>query len=186
MKQIEAIFLDRDGTIGGDDKVHYPGKFELFPYVEEEIKRLKKDNIKIFSFTNQPGISKGLAQRKDFVQELKGFGFNDVYICPHRHDEGCSCRKPNAGMLMEAQQKHELMLENCVVIGDRWSDIVAATKVGCIKILVQTGAGKSALNEHFDKLNDVHIDYIANDFQDAISWVYSNFTISNAYNSNRK
>lgn len=179
MRQIEAIFLDRDGTIGGDDTVHYPGEFELFPYVGKEIKRLKQDNIKIFSFTNQPGISNGLAERQDFVQELKDFGFNDVYICPHRHDEGCSCRKPNTGMLIEAQQKHELTLENCVVVGDRWSDIVAAAKVGSIKILVKTGAGKSSLNEHFDKLNDVNIDYIANDFKDAISWLYSNYILSN-------
>lgn len=179
MRRIEAIFLDRDGTIGGDDTVHYPGEFELFPYVEKGIKRLKQDNIKIFSFTNQPGISNGLAKRQDFVQELKGFGFNDVYICPHRHDEGCSCRKPNTGMLMEAQQKHELTLENCVVVGDRWSNIVAAAKVGSIKILVKTGAGKSSLNEHFDKLNDVNIDYIANDFKDAISWLYRNFILSN-------
>ncbi|GIO21608.1 HAD-IIIA family hydrolase [Oceanobacillus sp. J11TS1] len=179
MRQIEAIFLDRDGTIGGDDTVHYPGDFELFPYVEKEIKRLKQDNIKIFSFTNQPGISNGSAKRQDFVQELKGFGFDDVYICPHRHDEGCSCRKPKTGMLIEAQQKHNLTLENCVVVGDRWSDIVAAAKMGSIKILVKTGAGKSSLNEHFDKLNGVNIDYIANDLKDAISWLYSNFILSN-------
>ncbi len=82
-------------------------------------------------------------------------------------------------MLIEAQQKHELRLENCAVVGDRWSDIVAAAKVGSIKILVKTGAGKSSLNEHFDKLNDVNIDYIANDFKDTISWLYRNFILSN-------
>lgn len=26
-RKIEAVFLDRDGTIGGDDTVHYPGTF---------------------------------------------------------------------------------------------------------------------------------------------------------------
>ncbi|MDQ0273672.1 histidinol phosphatase-like enzyme [Cytobacillus purgationiresistens] len=47
-------------------------------------------------------------------------------------------------MLIEAQQKYHLNLEKCVVIGDRWSDIVAANKVGSIKILVKTGAGESS------------------------------------------
>ncbi|MFS1518834.1 HAD-IIIA family hydrolase [Bacillus sp. SCS-151] len=179
MKQIEAIFLDRDGTIGGDDTVHYPGDFELYPNIDLQINRLRKDNIKILSFTNQPGISRGLAKAEDFIGELKGFGFDDVYICPHSHNEGCSCRKPNTGMLTEAQQKHDLTLENCVVIGDRWSDIVAASKVGSIKILVRTGAGESSLNEHFDKLRDINIDYIANHLQDAINWLYNNFILGN-------
>ena len=31
---------------------------------------------------------------------------------------------------MEAQPTYNLTLENCVVIGDRWSDIVAAAKAG--------------------------------------------------------
>jgi histidinol phosphatase-like enzyme len=82
-------------------------------------------------------------------------------------------------MLMEAQQTYNLTLENCVVIGDRWSDIVAAAKVGCIKILVRTGAGASSLEEHCEKLKDIKIDYIANDLKDAISWLYKNFMISN-------
>ncbi|MGP1907999.1 HAD-IIIA family hydrolase [Metabacillus sp. JX24] len=179
MNQIEAIFLDRDGTIGGDDTVHYPGEFELFPYTALEINRLKRDNIKIFSFTNQPGISRGLAKEEDFKNELRGFGFDDIYMCPHSHNEGCSCRKPNTGMLTEAQQTYDLNLENCVVIGDRWSDIVAAAKVGCIKILVRTGAGESSLSEHCEKLKDIKIDYIANDLKDAISWLYKNFMLSN-------
>ncbi|MEF3086938.1 HAD-IIIA family hydrolase [Bacillus altitudinis] len=179
MKQIEAIFLDRDGTIGGDDTIHYPGKFELFPYTAIQINKLKKDNVKIFSFTNQPGISSGLAKVKDFKEELKGFGFDEVYICPHGHNDGCSCRKPGIGMLMEAQQKHDLTLENCVVIGDRWSDIVAADKVGSIKILVRTGAGEYSLSEHFDKLSGIKIDYIANDLNDAINWLYKNSFLNN-------
>lgn len=32
MTNIEAIFIDRDGTIGGDTTIHYPGSFTLFPF----------------------------------------------------------------------------------------------------------------------------------------------------------
>lgn len=35
---IEAIFLDRDGTIGGSNDIQYPGDFQLFP---KQSKRLK-------------------------------------------------------------------------------------------------------------------------------------------------
>ena len=52
ISKIEAVFLDRDGTIGGDDTLHYPGTFKLFPYSQELISRLKGDGIKVFSFTN--------------------------------------------------------------------------------------------------------------------------------------
>ncbi|MFG6115559.1 HAD-IIIA family hydrolase [Halobacillus sp. MO56] len=177
MKKIDAVFLDRDGTIGGDDTVHYPGVFELFPYTAYEINRLKRDEIRIFSFTNQPGISRGLATHKEFEEELIAFGFDDVYICPHDHNAGCICRKPNTGMLTKASKDYDLVLENCVVIGDRWSDMAAASKVGSISILVRTGAGDSSLIEHFDKLKDIKIDYIANDLKDAVSWLYKNYLV---------
>ncbi|MFG6117736.1 HAD-IIIA family hydrolase [Thalassobacillus sp. B23F22_16] len=134
--------------------------------------------MKTFSFTNQPGISRGLAKEEDFKRELIAFGFDDVYICPHDHREGCFCRKPNTGMLMEAQKNYDLSLSNTIVIGDRWSDMVAAEKAGCMKILVRTGAGDSSLNNHADKLRNITLDYIANDLQDAIGWLYENNLIS--------
>ena len=72
MTNIEAIFIDRDGTIGGDTTIHYPGSFTLFPFTKESLQKLKAQNIKLFSFTNQPGIADGKATVNDFVQELKG------------------------------------------------------------------------------------------------------------------
>jgi histidinol-phosphate phosphatase family protein len=179
VKHIEAIFLDRDGTIGGDETVHYPGKFELFPYTASLIEKLKNDKIKIFSFTNQPGISRGLAKVEEFKEELIGFGFDRVYICPHDHKEGCSCRKPGIGMLLEAKKAHNLTLENCVVIGDRWSDMLAAEKAGCIKILVKTGSGTASLNEYFEKIKEIQIDYIADDLKHAVSWLYNHYHLGN-------
>ncbi|WP_214812076.1 HAD-IIIA family hydrolase [Exiguobacterium sp. s127] len=177
MKNIEAVFLDRDGT-GGGTTMHYPGEFKLFPYTALAINRLKKDRIPLFSFTNQPGISKGFATIEDFQQELTGFGFDDVYICPHNPQEGCTCRKPGIGMLSKAQKAHNLTLENCVVIGDRWTDMLAASTAGCIKILVRTGAGEMSLRDHRDESNNIRIDYIASDLKDAISWLYSQYSLT--------
>lgn len=180
IRKIEAIFLDRDGTIGGDDTVHYPGTFELFSHSQELIYKLRKDGIKVFSFTNQPGISEGKATPQDFIDELTTFGFDDTFICSHSHNEGCSCRKPNIGMLTKGAVKYKLNLENCVVIGDRWSDMLAASRANCIKILVKTGAGQSALNEHYDKIRDIDIEYVAENIKVAIDWLYCHLDITSS------
>jgi histidinol-phosphate phosphatase family protein len=115
---IQAIFIDRDGTIGGSDKVVYPGEFQLFPCVRSSINQLIKSGKMIISFTNQPGISRGEVKREDFEKELIDFGFDKVYLCPHQHDEGCNCRKPSTGMLLRAAKENDLNLNNCFVIGD--------------------------------------------------------------------
>lgn len=101
---IQAIFLDRDGTLGGSDRVIYPGEFTLFQGVEESIQLLKDAGILICSFTNQPGISRGEATVDDFAHELTGLGFDRVYVCPHAHGEGCTCRKPSPCMLLRAAE----------------------------------------------------------------------------------
>ena len=176
INQIQAIFIDRDGTIGGTDEAIYPCNFEVFPFVRKSLSLLKQNKNLIFSFTNQPGISKGEAKISDFEQELLSFGFDKIYLCPHQHGEGCSCRKPLPGMLEKAASDNNLDLSKCVVIGDRWTDLVAANEVGAIKILVRTGAGERELNkfnnnEFYGKWAVVRPDYIAKDLEDAINWL---------------
>ncbi|WP_407647328.1 HAD-IIIA family hydrolase [Gracilibacillus oryzae] len=174
----KAIFIDRDGTIGGTDKVVYPGEFQLFPFVDNTISRLKEAGNLIFSFTNQPGISRGEATREDFEKELKSFGFDQIYLCPHQHNEGCLCRKPSAAMLSQAALENDLNLTECIVIGDRWTDMLAAQEAGCMKILVKTGAGAEAFqkyknNDYYGKYAEVTPDYIASNFKEAVDWVIS-------------
>lgn len=176
MTNIQAIFIDRDGTIGGDTIVHYPGEFTLFPFTQDALRTLKEQNIKLFSFTNQPGIADGKASIENFIQELEAFGFDDIYLCPHRHGDGCECRKPSTGMLLQASKKHELDLTKCIVIGDRWTDIVAGANVNATTILVQTGAGHDALHTYRDKWAHIEPSYIAENFQDAVIWILKRIT----------
>lgn len=170
-KNIQAVFLDRDGTIGGDTDATYPDKFELYPYTNEAIKILKDKGIRIFAFTNQPGISRGEAMEEDFTNELRGFGFEKAYICPHSPEENCKCRKPATGLLLKAEQEYGLDLEKCVVIGDRWSDMLAAERVKARKILVLTGCGKDALAKDRDKWLEVEPDYVADNILEAVKWI---------------
>lgn len=171
---IDAVFIDRDGTIGGDCSIIYPGAFKLYPFAEEAVKLLKSLGIKVFAFTNQPGISRGESTVNDFEKELLGFGFDKAYICPHRPEEQCSCRKPSHKLLVKASIEHKIDLKRCAVIGDRWSDMLAGHNAGTKKILVVTGAGNEALGKYRNKWADVQPDYVAENVLDAVLWLLSN------------
>src|SRR5690625_4062374 len=97
MMRMKAVFIDRDGTIGGTDQVEYPGEMKLFPSAEQLIQQLKDLGYLVYSFTNQPDVSRGKVMEVDFVKELTKFGFDGVYLCPHTHEDGCHCRKPLPG-----------------------------------------------------------------------------------------
>ncbi|CAM3394938.1 HAD-IIIA family hydrolase [Paenibacillus lupini] len=173
---LQAVFIDRDGTIGGSDEVVLPDKFEVFQFTQPSLELLKKVQIPVFSFTNQPGISRGEVKAQDFVDELTSFGFDQIYLCPHQSGEGCLCRKPSTGMLIRASQDYNLELKNCAVIGDRWTDMIAANRAGCIKVLVKTGSGEKDLtkynnNQFFGEWNEAAPDYIAEDLLDAVKWL---------------
>ncbi|MBU5438731.1 HAD-IIIA family hydrolase [Tissierella sp. MSJ-40] len=171
MSKIQAVFIDRDGTIGGSNEVSYPGVFQLFSFSDKSIKALKELGVKLYGFTNQPGISRGDVMEEDFINEMINFGFDGAYICPHQHTEGCKCRKPSPEMLYRAAEENDLDLTKCIVIGDRWSDILAGYNAGCLNILVLTGAGKEALNQYRYKWESIEANYIARDLEDAVRWI---------------
>jgi len=173
--RIEAVFLDRDGTIGGDGHFIHPDEFEPFENFYNDIDKLKEKGIKIFSFTNQHRISKGKVKIEDFKREFQSYGFTDTYICPHEMNSNCQCQKPKPGMLLQAAKEYGLNLSNCIVIGDVGTDMIAANSVGAIKILVKTGWGKSSLGEYRYLWEDIEPNYIAEDISDALTWLINKY-----------
>lgn len=177
-KKIEAIFFDRDGTLGGTGHFVHPKNFVLYECTTEMLNVLKDYKVLKFGFTNQHRISRGEASLDDFYNEFRMMGFEKGYVCPHSlTDDSCSCKKPKAGMLLEAAAAYRLDLKNCVVIGDVGTDMVAGDRVGAIKILVKTGWGLGSLNEFRDLWKDVEADYVADDVLDAIKWLEKNYEL---------
>lgn len=165
---IQAVFLDRDGTIGGDGHFVHPRDFVLYPFAKAAIDELKEAGLKLFAITNQYRISRGEATLEQFEEQFKQFGFDDAYICPHEAEDNCDCRKPKTGMLEQAAAEYHLDLERCVVIGDVGStDMIAAHDVGAIKILVLTGWGRGSLTKYREAWRHVEPDYIARDVKEA-------------------
>jgi HAD superfamily hydrolase (TIGR01662 family) len=73
------------------------------------------------------------------VEELVG-PFDATLYCAHGPDDACSCRKPRPGLLLEAARLLGVRPEDCVVIGDIESDVVAARNAGARGLLVPNHA----------------------------------------------
>lgn len=168
---MKAVFIDRDGTIGGGDEVTFPKDFRLYPFSQPAMRLLKGSAYLLIAFTNQPDISRGLAKQEDFEQELLSFGFDDVCICPHQPADHCKCRKPSTYMIDSMVQKYRLNTPACFVIGDRWSDMLAGIHAGLQSILVKTGAGNDALEIDTGKWDQKQVSYVAENFLDASQWI---------------
>ncbi len=167
---VQAVFMDRDGTIGGTGHFIHPRDFSLYPMAQEAIDLLKANGVPVFAITNQYRISRGEATVAEFEEQFRQFGFDQAYICPH--EEECHCRKPKPGMLLDAARQYSLDLTKCAVIGDVGdTDMLAAHAVGATKILVRTGWGEGSLTKFRTKWAGTDPDYIANDVLHAVHWI---------------
>jgi len=147
-----AVFLDRDGVINENraDYVKSWDEFVFLPGVLQALRWLAKTDLLIIVVSNQSAIHRGVANKdtveeinRRMVEEIEPYGgrVDAVLYCPHRPDEGCDCRKPRPGLLLQAAACFELDLARCYLVGDALSDIAAGQSVGCQTILVLTGRG---------------------------------------------
>jgi D-glycero-D-manno-heptose 1,7-bisphosphate phosphatase len=139
-----AVLFDRDGTLIRD--VPYngdPDRVEPMPTVLEAVALLRQRGIAVGVVTNQSGIARGLVTQKQVdavnarVDELLG-PFETWAVCPHGVDDGCGCRKPAPGLVLEAAHALGVRPSDAVVIGDIGSDLAAAGAAGCGAVLVPT------------------------------------------------
>ena len=70
----------------------------------------------------------------DFAKE--GIKIEKIYVCPHRTDENCKCRKPNPYFVFEAQKEFDIDLSKSFFVGDRDTDIGCGKNAGVKTILV--------------------------------------------------
>ena len=171
--KLDAVFIDRDGTLGASEDVVYPDTFVPFNYVKDCFSRLKQAGIKVFIFSNQSCIARKKDKGYDFSAEFTGYGADDWFICPHDDGDGCDCRKPGTGLLIEARDKYGLDLSRCAVIGDRWSDMLPGGKLNMRLIPVLTGRGERAVGADRGKWAEYEPDYVAADFKAAVEWIVS-------------
>ena len=155
----KAIFLDRDGTInkmaGFLTKID---DMELLDGASEAIKKINDSGYLAIVVTNQPAIARGelnfpelqeIHNKLETLLGKEGAYLDAIYYCPHHTDKGfageriaykcdCDCRKPKAGMLLQAAKDFNIDLAQSYMIGDSTRDVEAGKNAGCKESILVT------------------------------------------------
>lgn len=144
---IKALLLDRDGVVNVDHG--YVCSVDRFTFVDGIFaltRRAVDRGYRVAVITNQSGIARGYYTESDFHAlsgwmggefERRGVTLAGVFHCPY-HTVGTASpysresfwRKPNPGMILEAQRVLGLDLARSVFVGDQPTDMVAARTAG--------------------------------------------------------
>ena len=142
----KAIFLDRDGVLNipiiKDGKSFAPRKykdFKIYPFVKKYCLLLKKKNFKLVVVTNQPDLGDGTIKKSEFKKMSDKLRvcleIDEIHVALSRSPRSFF-KKPNSGMLLKSIKKNNFDVNKCFLIGDRWSDIKAASKIGCKSVFI--------------------------------------------------
>jgi len=167
-----ALFLDRDGTLIVD-KVYLadPAGVELIPGATEGLRRARALGYRLFLFTNQSGIGRGLHTIADThrvnarMEELLGLPppvFDAICIAPEAPGQPVVYRKPSPKFILEMIELHALDPAHCWMVGDSAADIGAAHAAGIRAVAVRTGkVAPDTLLEVVEKKVPVFADFAA-------------------------
>jgi D-glycero-D-manno-heptose 1,7-bisphosphate phosphatase len=147
-----VLFLDRDGVLV--EERHYladPAEVVLLPGAAAGLARARAAGYRLVGVSNQSGLGRGrfgpaafaaVMERLEALLEDAGVRLDAFYYCPHGPDEGCRCRKPQPGLLLEAARRVPWVAATSWVIGDKASDVALAREAGLGAVHVRTGHGE--------------------------------------------
>lgn len=148
-----AVFLDRDGTLNVEKEYVFRYEdWEWIPGAKDGMRKLVALGFRLVVVSNQSGVARGFYTVSDvqalhsrIAKDLRAAGVNvaGFYFCPHGPGDGCECRKPRPGLLLQAQKDLKIDLSLSYMVGDKLIDIQAAQAAGVRPILVGTGYGKT-------------------------------------------
>lgn len=156
-----CVLLDRDGVLNED----LPGSvlrlddLRLLPGAVEAVVLLGAKGYLVLVATNQACVGRGDLP-ESVLQEIHrtigrlveeaGGRIDGWFVCTHRAEEGCHCRKPRPGLLESAREAFGFDPAATCFVGDAGRDVLAALAAGCLPILVRTGKGAKAEAAHPD------------------------------------
>lgn len=172
VKSNKAVFLDRDGVLNIPkiikNKSYAPTNlkdFRLYPNVSKFCKLLKKKGYLLIVISNQPDYLKKKISLK-ILHEMnnklkKKIEFDDIYVALSSNKKNFF-KKPNPGMLLKAKKKYKINFKKSFLIGDRFTDIETANKVGCKSIFI---------NRNYNELRPTYQIKNTNSFQEAARFI---------------
>jgi len=181
-----AVFLDRDGTINEEmGYINHLSRFVLLPRTAAAIKRLNDAGVKVVVVTNQSGAARGyfppslveaVHARLRNLLAAAGAHLDGIYTCLHGPADGCACRKPQPGLILQAAREMHLDLSRSYVVGDRYKDIQTGANAGVKGILVLTGYGRGEY-ENFGRTWEIRPMHVAEDLLDAAAWIIHDYEL---------
>lgn len=151
----KVLFIDRDGTLIREPSDFQVDTLEKVALVNDVIPALLQLRDHAYDFvivSNQDGLGTSSFPKQkyqacqDHMMALfrsQGITFEEVFICPHKPDENCACRKPRTGLLTKFLAANDLDLDSCAVIGDRETDLALAANIGVAGILIDETGDRS-------------------------------------------
>jgi histidinol-phosphate phosphatase family protein len=130
---------------------------------------LEDAGFQLVIISNQAGVAKGILPCADLVEitqaslnelQARGVRVQGAFFCLHAPSDGCSCRKPNVGLLQEAARVLPIDFDRSFFIGDSPSDMQAGAGMGCATIYLGGDASEFA-----------SADYHAENMNDAVGWL---------------
>jgi D-glycero-D-manno-heptose 1,7-bisphosphate phosphatase len=174
-----TIFLDRDGTVIVDS--NYPSDPDAVQFevnAKEGLGLFAAAQTRLVIVSNQSGIGRGyfpesaahnINERLARILSAQNIQIEGWYICPHKPEDQCECRKPLPGLAYRAARELGIDLKRAIMIGDKISDLGMATALGMPGILVRTGKGEATARAATSTLTNT---FIVNDLVEAFT-VYS-------------
>jgi len=170
-----AVFLDRDGVINRavvrDGKPYPPAAaddVDVLPGVAPALARLKAAGYLLVVITNQPDVARGTqshagvdAIHARLASELP---IDEFRACYHDDGDGCACRKPKPGMILESAGAHGIDLAASVMVGDRWHDVEAGRQAGCATVHLDCA---------YAERPPEHPDVVVGSLAEAVDWILS-------------
>ncbi len=153
----KVVILGRDGVLNEYRESHVtaPEQWVPIPGALEAVARLNHAGWHAVVATNQAGIGRGMidmaavnavhAHMNKLLQQ-QGGRVDAVFFCPHTPEDGCDCRKPQPGMLLDVARRYGVDPEGMPMVGDTLRDLLAAQAAGCEPHLVRSGRAR-ALDE---------------------------------------
>ena len=168
---LPAVFLDRDGVVieNQTDYVRAWSQVAILPKAIDAIVAFQQKHLhRVVIITNQSAIGRGLMSletaqdintRLVKIIESNGGQIEGVYMCPHKPEDLCTCRKPQPGLFFQAARELSVDLSRSWMIGDAWSDLLAGQAAGLSGlIMVKTGRGtEQLLQPQPETLRNYHI-----------------------------
>ena len=175
-----AVFLDRDGVLnipefrnGRSYAPLFASDFRLYPETKVALERLKQIGFSLVVVTNQPDIACGKLKETELIKMHdilnRELPLDVVKVCTHGKNDGCSCRKPKAGMLVEAAEELGIDLCASFMVGDRKSDMLVGETVGARTVFIDHGYTNDILPEKYD--------FACSSIKDAAIWISCQFHI---------